>query len=39
MKETALRVASEFGYKTSKLVWTYRYEYDKSFNEIRVNFN
>lgn len=39
VKETALRVASEFGYKTSKLVWTYRYEYDKSFNEIRVNFN
>ena len=35
----ALRVASEYGYKTSKLVWKVKYEDDRSFNEIQVNFN
>lgn len=39
VKELAMRLATEFGYKTSKLNWKCRYEYDRSFNEIRVNFN
>ncbi|MGN0785069.1 MAG: hypothetical protein ACI4MR_05315, partial [Candidatus Aphodomorpha sp.] len=39
VKELAMRLATEFGYKTSKLNWQCRYEYDRSFNEIRVNFN
>ena len=34
-----MRLATEFGYKTSKLNWQCRYEYNRSFNEIRVNFN
>lgn len=39
VKELAMRLATEFGYRTSKLNWKCRYEYDRSFNEIRVNFN
>lgn len=39
VKELAIRLATEFGYRTSKLNWKCRYEYDRSFNEVRVNFN
>ena len=39
VKSLALRVAAEYGYKASKLYWKVKYEYDSSFNEVRVNFN
>ena len=39
LQSLATRLAAEFGYKASSLKWTVRYEYDKSFNEVRVNFN
>ncbi|NLI53399.1 MAG: LCP family protein [Clostridiales bacterium] len=39
VKTNALSLAQEFGYSTSKFVWTYRYEYDSSFNEVKVDFN
>ena len=39
VKSDALELAQEFGYSTGSLVWSYRYEYDSSFNEVKVDFN
>ncbi len=38
VKTNALALAQEFGYSTSKFVWTYWYDKDSSFNEVRVDF-
>ena len=38
VKTNALALAAEFGYPTSKLVWTYWYEKDPDFNEVKVDF-
>ena len=38
VKTNALRLAVEFGYSTSKFMWTYWYDKDSSFNEVRVDF-
>jgi len=39
LKSLATQVAGIYGYNASKLNWNVRYEYDRDFNEIRVNFN
>jgi hypothetical protein len=39
VKTNALQLAQEFGYSTSKFLWTYWYDKDSSFNEVRVDFN
>ncbi len=39
VKTNALSLAQEFGYSSSKFVWTYKYYYDSSFNEVKVDFN
>ena len=38
VKTNALSLAQEFGYSTSKFVWSCRYDLDKSFNEVTVDF-
>lgn len=38
VKTNALQLAYEFGYSTSKFMWTYWYDKDSSFNEVRVDF-
>ena len=38
VKTSALQLAQEFGYSTSKFMWTYWYDKDSSFNEVRVDF-
>jgi LCP family protein required for cell wall assembly len=38
VKTNALQLAMEFGYSTSKFMWTYWYDKDSSFNEVRVDF-
>ena len=39
VKSNALELAQVFGYSTSSFVWSYRYEKDSSFNEVKVDFN
>lgn len=39
VKINAIALAQEFGYPTSKLTWTYWYNLDPNFNEIKVDFN
>ncbi|MEA4914216.1 MAG: LCP family protein [Christensenella sp.] len=39
VKSNALELAQEFGYSTGSFVWSYRYEKDSSFNEVKVDFN
>ena len=39
VKSNALELAQIFGYSTGSLVWSYRYENDASFNEVKVDFN
>ena len=39
VKSDALDLAQIFGYSTGDLVWSCRYEYDASFNEVKVDFN
>jgi len=39
VKSDALELAQIFGYSTGDLVWGCRYEYDASFNEVKVDFN
>ncbi len=39
VKSDALELAQIFGYSTGSLVWSYRYETDASFNEVKVDFN
>lgn len=39
VKTNALALAQEFGYPTSKLVWSVRYDLDRDFNEVKVDFN
>ena len=39
LQSLATQVANIYGYNASKLNWHVRYEYDRDFNEIRVNFN
>lgn len=39
LQTLAQQVATVYGYKVSDLKWSCRYEYDRSFNEIKVNFN
>lgn len=38
VKTNALALAAEFGYPTSKFVWTYWYDKDPDFNEVKVDF-
>ena len=38
VKTNALALAAEFGYSTSKFVWTYWYDKDPDFNEVKVDF-
>ncbi|HWP21769.1 MAG TPA: hypothetical protein VN417_03415, partial [Candidatus Cryosericum sp.] len=38
VKTNALALAQEFGYPTSKFVWTYWYDKDSDFNEVKVDF-
>jgi LCP family protein required for cell wall assembly len=38
VKTNALALAQEFGYSTSKFVWTYWYDKDSDFNEVLVDF-
>lgn len=38
VKTNALALAQEFGYSTSKFTWTYWYDQDSDFNEVRVDF-
>ena len=38
VKTNALALAAEFGYPTSKFVWTYWYDKDSDFNEVKVDF-
>ncbi|HML68439.1 MAG TPA: LCP family protein [Clostridia bacterium] len=38
VKTNALQLAQEFGYSTSKFMWTYWYDKDSSFNEVKVDF-
>ncbi|HWQ07069.1 MAG TPA: LCP family protein [Feifaniaceae bacterium] len=38
VKTNALALAQEFGYSTSKFVWTYWYDKDSDFNEVYVDF-
>ncbi len=38
VKTNALALAQEFGYSTSKFVWTYWYDKDSDFNEVKVDF-
>ena len=38
VKSNALQLAQEFGYSTSKFAWTYWYDKDSSFNEVKVDF-
>lgn len=38
VKTNALQLAQEFGYSTSKFTWSYWYDKDSSFNEVRVDF-
>jgi LCP family protein required for cell wall assembly len=38
VKINALELAQEFGYSTSKFAWTYWYDKDSSFNEVKVDF-
>jgi len=39
VKSSALQLAQEFGYSTSKFIWTYYYHKDSSFNEVIIDFN
>ena len=38
VKTNALQLAQDFGYSTGKFLWTYWYDKDSSFNEVRVDF-
>lgn len=38
VKTNALNLAQEFGYSTSKFVWTYWFDRDRDFNEVAVDF-
>jgi len=38
VKTNALELAQTFGYSTSQFAWTYWYDKDSSFNEVRVDF-
>ena len=38
VKTNALALAQEFGYPTGKLDWSCRYDLDRSFNEVTVDF-
>jgi len=38
VKTNALQLAMDFGYSTSKFAWTYWFDKDSSFNEVRVDF-
>jgi hypothetical protein len=38
VKTNALALAQEFGYPTSNFEWTYWYDKDSDFNEVRVDF-
>ena len=38
VKSNALQLAQDFGYPTSRFEWTYWYDKDPSFNEVRVDF-
>ena len=38
VKTTALQLAMEFGYSTSKFMWTYWFDKDPNFNEVKVDF-
>jgi len=38
VKSSALQLAMDFGYSTSKFMWTYWYDKDPNFNEVKVDF-
>jgi len=38
VKSSALQLAMDFGYSTSQFLWTYWYDKDSSFNEVKVDF-
>jgi len=38
VKSSALQLAMDFGYPTSNFLWTYWYDKDRSFNEVKVDF-
>ena len=38
VKSSALQLAMDFGYPTSNFLWTYWYDKDPSFNEVKVDF-
>ncbi len=38
VKTNALQLALDFGYSTSQFAWTYWFDKDSSFNEVRVDF-
>lgn len=38
VKTTALQLAMEFGYPTSNFMWTYWFDKDPNFNEVKVDF-
>ncbi len=39
VKTNAIALAAEFGYPASNFTWSYRYDLDPDFNEIKVDFN
>jgi flagellar hook-basal body complex protein FliE len=38
VKSSALQLAMDFGYSTSQFMWTYWYDKDPNFNEVKVDF-
>ncbi|MBA4347539.1 MAG: hypothetical protein C0413_01650 [Clostridiales bacterium] len=38
VKESALQLAMDFGYPMNQFLWTYWYDKDPSFNEVKVDF-